>query len=105
LVAYAVARRTREIGIRMSLGARPAQVLSTVLRRTVILCATGIVLGSAMTLAAGRLLSGLLYGISSRDPVTYATALLVMIAVALLACWQPAARAVHIDPAQTLREQ
>lgn len=105
LMAYAVARRTREIGIRMSLGARPIQVLSAVLRRTVVLCTVGIVIGAGITLATGRLLSALLYGISPRDPATYATALFVMIAVALLACWNPAVRAVRIDPARTLREQ
>ncbi len=105
LVAYSVARRTREIGIRMSLGARPAQVLSTVLRRTVVLCGIGITLGIAATLAAAKMLSALLYGIGPRDPATYASALVLMIAVALVACWGPAARAVHIDPARTLREQ
>lgn len=105
LVAYGVARRTREIGIRMSLGARPAQVLSTVLRRTAVLCAIGLTLGTTISLAAGRLVSALLYGISPRDPATYGMALALMIAVTLLACWNPAARAVHIDPARTLREQ
>jgi len=57
------------------------------------------------TLAAGRLLSAILYGLSPRDPVTYATAILLMALVALLACWSPASRAIHIDPASTLREE
>lgn len=105
LMAYSVARRMREIGIRMALGARPAQVLSSVLRRTLILCAVGISIGTIITLAAGRLLSAILYGVSPRDPATYAAALLLMVAVALLACWNPAARAIHVDPARTLREQ
>jgi predicted permease len=105
LVAYAVARRTREIGIRMALGAQPVQVLSSVLRRTVVLCAAGISLGTVVTLAAGRLLSAVLYGVSPRDPATYGMALALMIGVALLACWNPAARAVGIDPARALREQ
>lgn len=105
LMAYSVARRTREIGIRMALGARPVQVLSSILRRTLILCLAGILIGTIITLAAGRLLSAILYGISPRDPATYATALLLMIAVALIACWNPAARAVHVDPVRTLREQ
>jgi predicted permease len=105
LVAYSVARRMREIGIRMALGARPAQVLSAVLRRTAILCGAGIVIGTAITLGAGRLLSAILYGVSPRDPITYATAVVVMAAVALAACWNPAARAIHVDPARTLREQ
>jgi putative ABC transport system permease protein len=58
-----------------------------------------------VTLAAGRLLSAILYGVSPRDPITYATAVVVMAAVALGACWNPAARAIHVDPARTLREQ
>lgn len=105
LVAYSVARRMREIGIRMALGARPAQVLSSVLSRTFVLCAAGVLIGALITLAAGRLLSAVLYGLSPRDPGTYAIALLMMTAVALLACWNPAARAIHLDPARTLREQ
>jgi ABC-type antimicrobial peptide transport system permease subunit len=105
LMAYSVARRMREIGIRMALGARPAQVLSSVLRRTMVLCIAGISIGTVITLAAGRLLSAILYGVSPRDPLTYAAALLLMIAVALVACWNPAARAIRIDPARMLREQ
>jgi ABC-type antimicrobial peptide transport system permease subunit len=105
LMSYAVSRRTREIGIRMALGARPAQVLSTVLKRTLILCAAGISIGTIATLAAGRLLTAILYGVSPRDPATYTAAILLMAAVALVASWNPAARAVHIDPARTLREQ
>ncbi|MGH9655458.1 MAG: ADOP family duplicated permease, partial [Bryobacteraceae bacterium] len=89
LMAYAVARRTREIGIRMALGARPGQVLASVLRRTLVLCAIGIGLGVTAALAAGRLLSALLYGVSPHDPVTYAVSVLLMIAVAFLACWCP----------------
>lgn len=104
LVAYSVARRMREIGIRMALGARPRQVLASVLRRTAVLCAAGILIGTLATLAAGRLLSAILYGISPRDPLTYATALLLMAGVALGACWHPALRAIHVDPARTLRE-
>lgn len=105
LVAYSVARRMREISIRMALGARSSQVLSSVLRRTVVLCAAGILIGTTVTFAAGRLLSAILYGVSPRDPVTYATALLIMTGVALAACWHPAMRAIHVDPARTLREQ
>ncbi len=105
LMAYAVARRTREIAVRIALGARPGQVLSSVLKRTLALCAFGVLLGAVATLAAGRLLSAVLYGVSPRDPVAYATTILLMAFVALLACWSPAARAIHIDPARTLREE
>ncbi len=105
VVAYAVARRTREIGIRMALGARPREVLASVLERTLVLCAVGVSIGTLVTMAAGRLLSAVLYGISPRDPATYAAAVLLMAAVAILACWNPAARAIRIDPARTLREE
>ena len=105
LMAYAVARRTREIGIRMAMGGRPVQVLSSILRRTLALCAIGASVGTLVTLAAGKLLAAILYGISPRDPVTYAAAILLMAVVALLACWNPAARAIRIDPARTLREE
>jgi predicted permease len=105
LMVYSVARRTREIGIRMALGALPAQVLSSVLRRTAVLCVIGISIGTIVTLAASKLLSAVLYGINPRDPTSYAAALFLMISVAMLACCHPAIRAVRIDPASTLREQ
>jgi ABC-type antimicrobial peptide transport system permease subunit len=105
LMAYAVSRRTREIGIRMALGARPGRVLSSVLKRTLVLCAIGVSLGALAALAAGRFLSAILYGVSPRDPLTFATAILLMAGVALLACWSPATRAIRIDPARTLREE
>jgi predicted permease len=105
LVAYAVSRRTHEIGIRMALGARPVQVLRPVLARTLVLCAAGISIGTVITLGAARLLSAILYGVSPRDPATYVTAVLLLTAVGLLACWNPAARAMRIDPARALREE
>lgn len=105
LMAYAVARRTREIGIRMALGARSGQVLSSVFGRTLVLCAAGISIGTGITLFAGRLLSAVLYGVSPRDPATYVTAIVLMIGVACLAAWNPAARAIRINPALTVREE
>lgn len=105
LMAYAVSRRTREIGIRMALGARPGQVLSSVLRRTLVVCAVGISLGAIVALATARLLSAVLYGVSPHDPEAYIISVLLMIGVAFLACWRPALRAIRVDPANTLREQ
>jgi predicted permease len=105
LMSYAVSRRTREIGIRMALGAKRSQVLSSILGRAILLCATGILIGAVITLAAGHLLSSVLYGISPRDPLTYCAALCLMALVALLACWTPAARAIHTDPLTALREE
>jgi predicted permease len=105
LIAYAVSRRTREIGIRVALGARRGQVLSYVLTRTFLLCSAGALTGALMALGAGKLLSVVLYGVSPRDPETLVAALLIVAGVAVLACWQPALRAIRIDPALTLREE
>ncbi len=104
-MAYAVARRSREIGIRMALGAKSGQVLATLFSRTLVLCGAGILAGAAVTLAAGRLLSAVLYGVSPRDPAAYAAALLLIASVSVAACWNPAARAIRTNPARILREQ
>jgi ABC-type antimicrobial peptide transport system permease subunit len=104
LMAYGVARRTREIGIRIALGARTGTILSSVLNRTMKLCAAGIFVGVLITLAGGKVLSAVLYGVSPSDPLAYATAILLIAVVAALACWRPAARAIRIDPVRTLRE-
>jgi len=104
LVAYSVARRMHEIGIRMALGARPVQVLSSVLGRTLILSGTGVLIGTVVTVASGRFLSAILYGISPYDPVAYVIAIWMIAAVSIVACWAPASRAIHVDPARTLRE-
>jgi len=105
LVVYAVSRRTREIGIRVALGAGTGQVLQLVLRRTLTLLLTGMALGAALALAAGPLLQAVLYGVGPRDPLTYLLAFLLMASVAALACWYPARRAMKIDPASALREE
>jgi predicted permease len=103
IMAYAVSRRTREIGIRMALGAAPAQVARTVLSRTAALLAVGIAVGFALAFAAGKLFSQILYGIGAHDPLTYLCATALMAAVACLACWAPARRAIRIDPLTALR--
>ena len=89
----------------MALGARHKQVLLSLLGRTLLLCTAGAGLGTIFTLAAGRLLSAVLYDVSARDPAIYGTALFLMIAVAILACWTPARRAIRTDPVQALREE
>ncbi len=103
IMAYAVSRRTREIGIRMALGAAPMQVARVVLTRTAKLLAVGIAIGFAMAFAAGNFFSQILYGISAHDPLTYICAIALMAGVALVACWVPARRAIHIDPLTALR--
>jgi ABC-type antimicrobial peptide transport system permease subunit len=103
IMAYAVSRRTREIGIRMALGAAPAQVARMVLTRTAKLLAVGIAIGFALAFAGGEFFSVILYGISAHDPLTYLCAIALMSAVAFFACWAPARRAIHIDPLTALR--
>jgi len=105
IMAYAVSRRTREIGIRMALGAAPSQVLRVVLMRTAVLLGIGTVLGLAMSLAGGQFFAQILYGISPRDPLTYFSAIGLMASVAFIACWVPARRAIKIDPLTALRTE
>jgi predicted permease len=105
LVAHAVSRRTREIGIRMALGAGVSHVLRAVLGRTFALWAVGSLLGSALALAGGRAMSAVLYDVSPRDPVAYGSGLLLMGAVAALASLHPARRAIRVNPAETVRQE
>jgi predicted permease len=105
IMAYAVSRRTREIGIRMALGAAPAQVLRVVLARTAVLLAIGTAVGLSMALAAGQFFGQILYGVSARDPLTYLSVMLMMAAVAFIACWVPARRAIKVDPLTALRTE
>jgi putative ABC transport system permease protein len=103
VVAYAVNRRTHEIGIRMALGARRREVLLLVLTRGMTLPALGAVLGVPLALAVGHTIRGLLYGVSPLDPLSILASLAVFLLVALLACWLPARRAAKIDPMAALR--
>ncbi len=105
IMAYAVSRRTREIGIRMALGAAPFQVLRVVLGRTAILLAIGAAAGIGLALAGGRFFSLILYGVSATDPVTYIFAIALIALVALVACWIPARRAIAVDPVTALRTE
>jgi predicted permease len=103
VVSYAVAQRTHEIGVRMALGARPKQVMAQVLRHGLTLAALGLVLGLAAALAAARVLESLLFGVSPRDPFTYAIVAGGVLATALAANLVPARRAASIDPMRALR--
>jgi putative ABC transport system permease protein len=103
VLAYSVARRTREIGIRMALGAQIADVMGLVVRQGLVLVAAGGVIGIIVALATGRLLRAYLFGVSSSDPVTFIAVALVLAAVALFACWLPARRAARVDPMEALR--
>jgi predicted permease len=103
LIAYSVARRTQEIGIRMALGAQKVQVLRLVLSRGMIFAFTGIGLGTVAALALTRLMATLLYSVKPTDPLTYITVALILTGVALLACYIPARRAAKMDPMVALR--
>jgi len=103
LVAYSVAQRTREIGIRMALGARSSQVLYLTLCQGMRLVVIGGVVGVAAALALTRLMGSLLYEVSAADPLTFAAVALLLALAALLACYLPARRAARIDPMVALR--
>lgn len=103
VLAHGVARRTKEIGIRMALGADRRGVLRMVLRESGTVAAAGIALGLMGAVFAARLISSLLYGVAPLDPLTYAGAAGLLLVVALLAAWVPARRAASIDPMQALR--
>jgi len=105
VMSYAVAQRTQEIGIRMALGAERQDILRMVLRHGTLMAVTGIVLGLAVALALARLITSLLFQVSATDPPTFSVVPLVLIAVALLACYIPARRATRVDPLVALRYQ
>ena len=105
VMAYAISRRTREIGIRMAIGASQPQVLGLVARHAVLLIGSGTLFGLGAALMIGRLLGQILYGVEPTDPLTFATVFLLMFGIATLACWIPARRAIHIDPMTALRQE
>jgi putative ABC transport system permease protein len=105
VMAYAVTLRTREIGIRMALGAPRASVLQMVLGQGMKLVAAGVVVGVAASLALTRLMVSLLYGVSPADPPTFAAVALLLVSITLLAQFPPARRAVSVDPAVALRHE
>jgi putative ABC transport system permease protein len=105
VIAYSVSQRTHEIGIRMALGARKRDVLALVLSQGIRLAFIGVAIGVAGALGLTRFLSSLLYGIKPTDPLTFIAVPLVLIAVAVLACYIPARRAARIDPMVALRHE
>lgn len=104
-MAFTVSQRTREIGIRMALGAQRREVWRMVVREGLVVTVAGAVAGLLGSLAVARLLASLLYGVTPTDPLTFATSAIVLLAGAVLACWWPARRATRIDPLTALRHE
>lgn len=105
ILSYAVAQRTREMGIRMALGARTEDVRRHVVRRGMALVAGGCVLGLAASWFGASLLSSFLFGVTHTDPMTYVAVTALLVAVALIAAWVPARRATRVDPITALRSE
>ncbi len=105
VVAFSVAHRAREIGVRMALGARPSAVMGMVMRQGLLPVLAGVVVGLAGSFALARYLKTLVYGVAPDDPVSLASAGVVLLAAGAIACWLPARRAAGIDPSAALREQ
>jgi putative ABC transport system permease protein len=103
VTSYWVVHRTQEIGIRVALGARSADVLFLIVGRGMALALTGILLGLAGAVGLTRLMSGLLFGIGATDPLTFTSVAVILAATALAACCIPALRATRVDPVSSLR--
>jgi ABC-type antimicrobial peptide transport system permease subunit len=105
LIAMHVTARTREFGVRLSLGATPARILSDVIRRGAVLSAVGLVIGTLLSLAGGTLIAGLLYGATAGDALAFVAAVVLLAVVALLASYLPARLAARIAPMVALRHE
>jgi ABC-type antimicrobial peptide transport system permease subunit len=103
VISYLIGERTHEIGIRMALGAQRKDVLTLVLSEGMKLVLVGAVIGIAAALGLSRLMAGMLYGVSATDPLTFAAVPIVLLGVAMLACYIPARRAMRVDPMTALR--
>jgi ABC-type antimicrobial peptide transport system permease subunit len=105
VLAYNVTRQLRELGVRMALGANPSDVLWLVLRNGLALALIGLAIGIGCALGLTRVMKSLLFEVSATDPATFAGVAIIFIAVTLAACWIPARRAMHVDPAAILRHE
>jgi ABC-type antimicrobial peptide transport system permease subunit len=105
VIAYMVARRRNEIGVRIALGASRSRVISLVLREAVLLLSVGLVVGIALAAWAGRAAASLLYDLKPHDPITLASAAALLAAIALIASYAPARRASRLQPMDALRDE
>jgi ABC-type antimicrobial peptide transport system permease subunit len=105
VIAFSVARRAREIGIRMAIGARPGSVLTMIMRQGLVLAVAGLAVGFALAAAATKMVAGALYQVSATDPVSWTLAAIFVIGVAALANYIPAQRAMRLEPSRVLRSE
>ena len=105
VLSYVVTQRTREIAIRIAIGAAPRQVMNLILRQGLILTLVGLVIGTGLALLTGRLLHSQLLGVSAGDPLTFIGVGLLLVVMALGACFIPARRATKVDPLIALRSE
>jgi ABC-type antimicrobial peptide transport system permease subunit len=103
VIAYSVAQRRREIGVRMALGAQAQQIRALFIRRGMTVAAAGLLLGVSAAAAFTRFMQALLFGITPLDPVTFTAMPTILAAAALLATYLPASRATRVDPVETMR--
>lgn len=105
VLSYSVTQRSREIGLRMALGATASSVIRMIVARGLALTATGLVIGLVAAWLATRTMKNILYGVAATDPVTFASVAALLAIIALIACWAPARRASRVDPITVLREE
>ena len=109
VIAYSVARRTREIGLRVALGARPGSVVGLVMRQGLLVAAAGLIVGCAATavlvILGARMIAGVLYGVSAGDPLSWLGAAVLLLVVSAIANLVPAWRASRVDPSEALRSE
>ena len=105
VLSYAVTQRSREIGLRIALGASANSVIRMIVARGLALTGVGLVIGLIAASAATRALKNILYGVAATDPLTFACVSALLAIIALIACWAPARRASRVDPITVLREE
>jgi ABC-type antimicrobial peptide transport system permease subunit len=105
VMSYIVSQRRTEIGVRLALGAAPGSVAGMIVRQGGLVALAGVAIGIVAAFAGSRLIESLLYGVSSRDPGVFAFTTVLLLGVAIVACWIPARRAARLSPLEALRSE